>query len=151
MMVALPASVSARLFPFVPACPGQYSRRSFRRWMSTIDTFRSWLPIPLFTLPQGDFNRLVCEHCPRQGVNSLFLSSVLGGGGVGGSNKGRGEAGGRGAGGLFLNVLLFLDHHRHENDIIISLSLTCSHFSPITSVVTMLLFQHTVKVRRVDR
>ena len=93
MMVALPASVSARLFPFVPACPGQYSRRSFRRWMSTIDTFRSWLPIPLFTLPQGGFNGLVCEHCPRQGVNSLFLSSVSVWG------EGVGEGGGGGGGG----------------------------------------------------
>ena len=48
-MVALPASLSARSFPFTPACPGQYTNRSFRRWMSTIDTFQSGLPIPFFT------------------------------------------------------------------------------------------------------
>ena len=40
--VALPA----RSFPFTPASPGQYTHRSFRRWMST---FQSGLPIPLFT------------------------------------------------------------------------------------------------------
>ena len=27
--VALPASLSARSFPFTPACPGQYTHRSF--------------------------------------------------------------------------------------------------------------------------
>jgi len=48
-MVALPASLSAWSFPFTPACPGQYSPKSFQRWMSAIDTFLSWLPIPLFT------------------------------------------------------------------------------------------------------
>ena len=37
-MVALPASLSAWSFPFTPACPGLYTH-SFRRWMSTIDTF----------------------------------------------------------------------------------------------------------------
>ena len=37
--VALPASLSARTFSFTPACPGQYTHRSFRWWMSTIDTF----------------------------------------------------------------------------------------------------------------
>ena len=46
--VALPASLSARSFPFTPACPGQYTHRSFRRWMSTIDTFQSGLPVPLY-------------------------------------------------------------------------------------------------------
>ena len=46
--VALPASLSARSFPFTPARPGQYTLRSFRRWMSTIDTFQSGIPIPLF-------------------------------------------------------------------------------------------------------
>jgi len=48
-MVALPASLSARSFPFTPACPGQYTHRSFRKWMSTTDTFQSGLHIPLFT------------------------------------------------------------------------------------------------------
>ena len=45
------ASLSARSFPFTPACPGQYSctHRSFWRWMLTVDTFQSGLPIPLFT------------------------------------------------------------------------------------------------------
>ena len=47
--VALPAFLSAQSFPFMPACPGQYSHRGFQRWMSTIDTFQSGLPIPLFT------------------------------------------------------------------------------------------------------
>ena len=49
MRTALPASLSARLFPFTPACPRQYTHRSLRRWMSTIDAFQSGLPIPLFT------------------------------------------------------------------------------------------------------
>ena len=40
--------VSARSFPFTPACPGQFTQRSFWRWMSTTDTFQSGLPIPLF-------------------------------------------------------------------------------------------------------
>ena len=31
-------------------CPGQYTHRSFRRWMSTIDTFQSGLPILHFSL-----------------------------------------------------------------------------------------------------
>ena len=44
-----PASPSARPCPFPPACPGQFIHRSFRRWMSTIDTSQSELPIPLFT------------------------------------------------------------------------------------------------------
>jgi len=33
VIVGLPASLSARSFPFTPACPGQYTHRSFRRWM----------------------------------------------------------------------------------------------------------------------
>ena len=32
------------VFPFILACPGQYTHRSFRRWMSTIDTFQSSTP-----------------------------------------------------------------------------------------------------------
>ena len=48
-MVAFPASLCTRPVPLTPACPGQYTHRSFRRWMSNIDTFRSGLPIPLFT------------------------------------------------------------------------------------------------------
>ena len=48
MRVASHANVSAQAFPLLPACPGQYTHRSFRRWMSTIDTFQSGLPIPLF-------------------------------------------------------------------------------------------------------
>ena len=51
-----PASLSSRSFPFTPACPGKHIRRSFRRWMSTIDTFQSGLPIPLFT-----FCSKICE------------------------------------------------------------------------------------------
>ena len=35
-------------FPFIPACPGQHTH-SFRRWMSTTDTFQSVLPVPLST------------------------------------------------------------------------------------------------------
>ena len=38
------ASLSARSFPFTPACPEQYTHRSFRRWMSTIDTCQSGIP-----------------------------------------------------------------------------------------------------------
>ena len=47
--VALPAILSARSFPFTPACLRQYTHRSFRRWMSTIGTLHSGLPMPLFT------------------------------------------------------------------------------------------------------
>ena len=47
-MVALPASLFAWSFPFTLACPGQYSHRSFQRWLSNIDTCHSGLPIPLF-------------------------------------------------------------------------------------------------------
>ena len=36
MGVALSASLSARSFPFTQACPGQYTHRGFRRWMSTV-------------------------------------------------------------------------------------------------------------------
>ena len=44
VMVALPASLSARSFRFTLTCPGQYTRWSFRRWMVTIDTIQSGLP-----------------------------------------------------------------------------------------------------------
>ena len=37
------------VIPFTPACPGQHTHRRFRRWVSTVDTFQSGLPIPLFT------------------------------------------------------------------------------------------------------
>ena len=46
--VTLPASLSARSFLFTLACSGQHTHRSFQRWMSAIDTFKSGLPIPLF-------------------------------------------------------------------------------------------------------
>ena len=49
MRIALPASLSAGSFPFTPACAGQYTHRSFGRWMPTFDTLYSGLPIPLFT------------------------------------------------------------------------------------------------------
>ena len=45
----LPVSLSAQSYPFTPVCPGQYTHRSLQRWMSTIDTFQSGLPISLFT------------------------------------------------------------------------------------------------------
>ena len=51
----LPASLSARSFPFTSACPAQYIHRSFWRWMHVDrchipdDTFQSGLPIPFFT------------------------------------------------------------------------------------------------------
>ena len=48
--IALPASLSAPSFTFTPACPVQHTNSSFRRWMSTTDTFQSGFPIPLFTL-----------------------------------------------------------------------------------------------------
>ena len=47
--VALPASLSARSFPFTPACPGQYIHRSFRRLISNVDRFQSGFPISVFT------------------------------------------------------------------------------------------------------
>ena len=44
--------ISSVIFPdsFTPTCPGEYIHKSFRRWMSTIDTFQSDLPILLLTL-----------------------------------------------------------------------------------------------------
>ena len=42
-------SICSVIFPFTPACPGQYTHKHFRRWMSTIDTFQSGFPIPPFT------------------------------------------------------------------------------------------------------
>ena len=38
---SLPASLSARSFPFTPTCPGQYTHRRFRKWMSTIPDWAS--------------------------------------------------------------------------------------------------------------
>ena len=35
VVFAFSASLSARSFPFIPACPGQYTHRIFQRWMST--------------------------------------------------------------------------------------------------------------------
>ena len=49
MIVALPTSLSAQSFLFTPACPVQYVQKNFRRWMPTIDTCQSGLPIPFFT------------------------------------------------------------------------------------------------------
>ena len=46
-MATLPASLSARSFPFTLACPGQCTHWSFQRWMSTIDTFQYGFHIPL--------------------------------------------------------------------------------------------------------
>ena len=43
-----PASLSARSFPLTPACPGLYTHWSFRRWISTIETFQPGFPIPPF-------------------------------------------------------------------------------------------------------
>ena len=63
--VALPASLSSQSIPFTPACPGLYTQRSLRRWMSTIDIFESGLPIPL---------RVTSFRKP--GVNSHRHSSV---------------------------------------------------------------------------
>ena len=48
---------------FTPACPGQYTHMSFRRWMSTIDAFQSALHIPLFTFCSKlteSLRRMVC-------------------------------------------------------------------------------------------
>ena len=42
---ALSASLSAWSFPFTPACPGQYTYRSFRGWMLTLDPFLSGLSL----------------------------------------------------------------------------------------------------------
>ena len=67
-MVPLPASLSARSFPFTPACLRQYRHRSSRRWMSTIDTFRSGLPIPLFTLGSKlveSVRRMACSNSDK--------------------------------------------------------------------------------------
>ena len=43
-------------FPFIPACPGQYIHRSFRRWMSTFGTFQSGIPIRIFTFGANSLN-----------------------------------------------------------------------------------------------
>ena len=74
-----PAIVSARSFPFTPACLGQYIHRSFRRWMSTSDTIQSGLPIPLFS-----FCSKLIESC--QSVDMTFFLcffAYFGGGGYG--------------------------------------------------------------------
>ena len=42
-------SICSVIFPFTPACPGQFTYRSFRRWTSTSDTVQSGPPISLFT------------------------------------------------------------------------------------------------------
>ena len=49
-LMLLSLSIKVFEFKFTPAGPGQYSHRSVRRWMSTIDTFQSDLPIPFFTV-----------------------------------------------------------------------------------------------------
>ena len=41
--VSFPASLSARSFPFTPACPEQYIHVSFRKWMSNIGTYHAVL------------------------------------------------------------------------------------------------------------
>ena len=45
--VAMAANLSTRSFPFTPVCPGQCTHRNFRRWVSTIATIQSELPILL--------------------------------------------------------------------------------------------------------
>ena len=60
---------------FTPACPGQYTHREFWRWMLTIDTFQSGLPIPIWVAQfytksrSGWDERLVYWACTR----SLFM------------------------------------------------------------------------------
>ena len=68
---ALPASLSARLFPFTPACPGQYTHRSFRKWMLTTDTFQSGVHIPLFTF----CSKLANWICEEDGMCCLTVTS----------------------------------------------------------------------------
>ena len=58
--------LSARSFSFTPACPGQYTHRICRRWMSTIDTCQSGLPIPLFTFCSKPCPRVSSPPNPRQ-------------------------------------------------------------------------------------
>ena len=73
--VAFPARLFARSLLFTPACPGQYTRREFWRWMLTIDTFQSGLPIPIWVAQfytksrSGSDERLVYWACTR----SLFM------------------------------------------------------------------------------
>ena len=52
-VLAFPASLSARSFPFTPACSGQHIHGFFRKWMTNIDICQSGLPVPLFTLEHG--------------------------------------------------------------------------------------------------
>ena len=50
MKVGLPASLSARSFPFIPACPGQYTTGIFECGCLPLTHFsKSGLRIPLFT------------------------------------------------------------------------------------------------------
>ena len=48
-----PASLSARSSPLTTVFPGQHSFRSFRRWMSTIDTCQSGLQFRFLLLSQA--------------------------------------------------------------------------------------------------
>ena len=81
--VALPAGLSARSLPFPPTCPGQHTHESFGRWMSTIDTFQSGLPIPLrryldtyATHPQS-FLVLQCSRiCPRTSSSVILMNWI---------------------------------------------------------------------------
>ena len=47
--LAVSASLSARSFRWTPACPGLYIHRSFRRWLSNIETCHAGLLMLLFT------------------------------------------------------------------------------------------------------
>ena len=65
------ASLSAWSFPFTPACPGQYNHRTFQRWMLTINTFQSGLPISLFVASSLNLFHFWKQCCPP-GLTSLL-------------------------------------------------------------------------------
>ena len=50
---------------FTQACPGQHTHRSFRKWMSTIDTVQSSLGFPLRFLQQAHW---ICEDGGLRGL-----------------------------------------------------------------------------------
>ena len=61
---------------FTPTCPGQYTHRSFRRWMSTIDTFQFGLPILLLTLCSKKQTNNKQQQQQQQTLCSKLIGSV---------------------------------------------------------------------------
>ena len=66
-------------FPFTPACPGQYTHRIFRRWMSTVvDTFQFGLPIDVEVCsPVALLRGLHSLYTPRHGLCSMWSTEPV--------------------------------------------------------------------------